>query len=109
MSKHGEVQWTLIWRAEIVSWIDALEAIVKQVAAAQNICWGFPPGMVMAVSSVSHLSRIQDSPLLHFPAESLWPQSTETVINCVKTALHYLLYPKVVFIDWNSQSAFDPM
>lgn len=91
------VQWIWIWRARIACWIVTWE----QVAAAQSICWGFPLGMAIPVSSVSEWSRPQDSPLLHFPAVSLRPQLTGSVINSVKTALCYLLCLKVMFIDWN--------
>lgn len=55
----------------------------------------------MPVSSASETSPSQNSPLLHFSGESLWLRLTGTVINSVKAALRYLLYLKVVFIDWN--------
>lgn len=44
---------------------------------------------------------LQNSRLLHFSGESLWPRSAGAAINPVKTALCYLLYLKMVFIDWN--------
>lgn len=55
----------------------------------------------MPVGSASETTPPQNSPLLHFSGESLWPRLTGTVINSVKAALRYLLYLKVVFIDWN--------
>lgn len=99
--KRGEVQWTLIRRAEIV--LSDRCSGGSQEATLQNISlWGGGEGGSRVRSALRQkTSPLQDSPLLHFSAESLRPRSTGTVINSVKTALRYLLYPKVVFIDWN--------
>lgn len=51
-----------------------------------------------AVPQTYHPFKTQ---LLYFSGESLWPRVAGTVINSVKTALCYLLYLKMVFIDWN--------
>lgn len=72
----------------------------SQVATMPNIYWGFPSGM-QCQSALPQKHHPHNSPLLHFSGESLWLRLTGTVINSVKAALHYLLYLKVVFIDWN--------
>lgn len=101
MLKHGEVQWTLIWWAEIELGSILGKQLWNRWTQCRISAGDVPRGMALPVSSVSEWSRLQDFQLLHFPAESLWPQLTGTAINSVKTTLWYLLSLKVMFIDWN--------
>lgn len=100
MLKRGEVQWPLIRRAAIVSWIETVVEPVTRWPRCQNICRAFPSGEVMPIGSASEISRLQDSlrcctfQQSHFghgwlePRSILWKQ-------------HYAIYCIWCFIDRN--------
>lgn len=104
MWKHGEVQWSLIRQAEIVSRIDTWEAIMELVPGSsrrQTPAEGFPQGWWCQLALPQKYHTFKTVPCCtfqqsHFGHGWLEPWS----ILCKQ---HYAIYCiwKVVFIDWN--------
>lgn len=103
MLKHGEVQWTVIRQAEIVSWIDTGGATGPRWPHCRTSAgWeGFPSGMAMPVGTASKWPRLQNAALF----ESLWPRSTGTKINfCENSTALFTVSESSVLLIKISQS-----